>query len=423
MSRGHAAVALLIALILAGPARAEVVDVAGTPVASLAGRQADRLTLARWQNGAFHVVPSQWVAWSKGRPPYFTKDDDARRTVPANVIAKQDHLLLRRQDAGPPAPAPLPADVVATLTLGPPASPDGYLYLFDRAPPAFAPAVSLERHPLAIHSADYRLDFRDDNLFRWGNFTWAGYHPPPGHGPSLLDTLKLRLSAGIFTAGARLTLTNANLDPTIRQVIQGPLATLLYVTTRVKVAHLPVLTVHNYLILERDAMRVDSRLTIPGIARLVLRDPSARVTVDGNNLQGAHLQTSWTGDLQATVDGRLSDTEKEMLKKPVGRNDWLWFGTGRGFALMARLDFVRGFDTRLGFVYQDDPKLDDPPERFPGQEPNVGFRLSGIPFGHQFYFKSMLYFSDHSHGLSPQAWARRQFTPPAVTVEMAPSRR
>ncbi len=407
---------LFLFLLLAPTAWSAVLELHGPALGPLLGRDPAALELARYANGGFQSVPHQWIAWSDGRQPYFDKDKDAERQLPTNRIGAGDRLLLRDEDAGAPRPGALPDNVVATLTLGG-AGPKRTLYVLDRPPfQGFPPAVTLTRSPLAIYTAHYRLNLEDDNLFQWGDFLYDEYQPPADHGPSLLDSLKLRLSAGVFSAGARLTLTNENLDPIIREVIEGPLATLVYATTRVRVAGLPVLTVHNYFILMDNAVAVHSRLTIPGFAAAVLREPSARVTVDGNALEGARLRTSWTGDLEARVDGRLSDPERDMMEQPVGRENWLWFGTGRGFDLLARLHFADGFDTAARFIYQDDPALDDEPERFPGQRPNVGFRLQGLPFGDEFYFVAELYFSRDSHGLSAAGWARRQFAPPAITV-------
>src|SRR5699024_4071735 len=138
---------------------------------------------------------------------------------------------------------------------------------------------------------------------------------------------------------ARLTLTNENLDPKIRQVVDGPLATRVYVTTRVRVAGQPVLKQHNYFLIRDQAVAVHSRFTLPAFAAMVLREPGARVTVDGNELSGARLRTSWTGDLEARVDGTLDDDERAMISTPVPTDNWLWFGTGDGFELLARLNF------------------------------------------------------------------------------------
>lgn len=394
----------------------------GKSLAALAGQDPAALELARYVNGEFRSVAHQWIAWSDGRQPYFAQDHDAQRQAPEKRIAVNDRLLVREEDAGERIKGPLPANVIAELALG---QGDQRRYLYALSQPlfqGFPPAVTLQRSPLAIRTGHYQLALEDDNLFRWGDFLYQDYRPPPGHGPTLLDSLKLRLSAGVFSAGARITLTNENLDPIIRQVIEGPLATLVYATTRVRVAGLPVLTVHNYFLLMDNAVAVHSRLTLPRFAATVLREPSARVTVDGNALEGGRLRTSWTGALEAVVDGRLSAEERSMIERPIlARDNWLWFGTGRGFDLLARLNFADGFNTAARFIYQDDPNLDDKPERFPGQRPNVGFRLEGLPFGDEFYFVAELYFSENSDGLAPAAYARQRLAQPTVTVTPGPA--
>lgn len=361
---------------------------------ALVGRQPAALELARYADGEFQSVAHQWVLWSTGHQPYFASDDDAKRQAPASRLAANDRLLVRREDAGERLDGAGPPTLLAELPVGQ-GERRRYLYVLARPPfQGFAPAVTLQRAPLAVRTDHYRLTFNDNNLFLWRDFLYRDYRPPPGHGATLLDSLKLRLSAGIFSASARLTLTNENLDPIIREVIEGPLATLVYATTKVRVAGLALLTVHNYFIFMDNAIAVHSRLTLPGIAAAVLREPSAWVTVDGNALDGARLRTSWTGALEAVVDGRLSPEEKSMIGRPVTADNRLWFSTGRGFDLQARLRFVEGFDTAIRFIYQDDHKLADPPERFPGQRPNVGFRLDGIPFGDEFYFIAELRFSN-----------------------------
>ena len=82
---------------------------------------------------------------------------------------------------------------------------------------------------------------------------------------------------------------------------------------------------------------------------------------------------------------------------------WLWFDTGEGFAMLARLNFAAGFGTGARFLYQDDPTLDDGPERFPGQMPNVGFALDRIPFDESFYFMAELDFSEGGPGALAEA--------------------
>lgn len=106
--------------------------------------------------------------------------------------------------------------MIGELALGDGEQP-GYFYVLARPPfQGFTPPVTLERDddgdPLSLRTADYRLAFLDGNLFQWGDFSYRHYRAPDGQPQqTLLDSLKLRLSAGVFSEDARLTLTNENL--------------------------------------------------------------------------------------------------------------------------------------------------------------------------------------------------------------------
>lgn len=398
----HLIAAALALLLVPAAGAARVVALEGGALEGLAGRERAAVDVAVYRDGTFQAVPHQWLAWSNGQGPYFERDPDSERDSPVTRIAAADRLLVDVPEDGGDSPSDEPPGLLGTLIVG-----DGddarTLYLLARPASPHPAPKRLRQDPLRLRTDDFELRFRDDNLFQWGDFFHNGYTDADGTPRNLLDSLKLRLSAGVFSAGARLTLTNENLDPEIRQVIDGPLATLVYARTRVRVAGLPVLKVHNFLVIRDRGVAVHARFRLPGFAAAVLREPGARVTVDGHDLTGARLRTSWTGARQARVDGRLDADERAMVDSPVPTRNWLWFDTGKGFAMLARLNFAAGFGTGARFLYQDDPTLDDGPERFPGQMPNVGFALDRIPFGESFYFMAELDFSEGGPGALAEA--------------------
>ena len=105
-----------------------------------------------------------------------------------------------------------------------------------------------------------------------------------------------------------------NLDPKVKQIISGPLAAMVYATTSVKVARVPVLRIHNYFLVMPQQVDIHSRFTLPGIADTVLERPALDISLDGNDLYDSKLVTSWTGNHVAITDGVLSESEKAMLK-------------------------------------------------------------------------------------------------------------
>src|SRR5690606_22549732 len=209
----------------------------------------------------------------------------------------------------------------------------------------------------ALPISHYQLNMAPDNLLVWNDFFFRGYQSPDGRTQSILDTLKIRLSAGVLGDRSRITLDNSNLSPRIEEVIEGPLVTAVYATTSVRFARVPVLNIDNYFLIMPQQTDIHSRFTLPGIANTVLSSPSVSMSLDGNQLLGARLRTSWTGELEARVDGAISDTEQRMLDTPMSGRNWLWFSTGRQFDLLAELDFRDGFDTPVKLVYEDDRTL------------------------------------------------------------------
>ncbi len=93
-------------------------------------------------------------------------------------------------------------------------------------------------------------------LFNWSDFYFRGFEGENGERQSILDTLKLRLSAGLFGENNRITLNNNNLDPKVKQVINGPLAALVYASTSVTVAKVPVLRINNYFLVMPKQMEI-----------------------------------------------------------------------------------------------------------------------------------------------------------------------
>ena len=194
--------------------------------------------------------------------------------------------------------------------------------------------VQFDPESMTIKSTDFALSMTDQNLFKWSDFYFRGFEGENGERQSILDTLKLRLSAGVFGENNRITLNNNNLDPKVQQIISGPLAAMVYATTSVKVARVPVLRIHNYFLVMPQQVAIHSRFTLPGIADTVLARPALDISLDGNDLYDSKLVTSWTGNHVGITDGVLSDSAKAMLAMPLEGNTWIWFGTGRGIEML-----------------------------------------------------------------------------------------
>jgi hypothetical protein len=255
---------------------------------------------------------------------------------------------------------------------------------------------------------------KQDNMLIWNDFFYKSFQTSSGKPETLLDTLKIRMSAGLFSENARITLSNENLEPNIEEVIEGPLAWAVFASTTLHVARVPVMRMRNYFLLMPQQTDIHTRFTLPTVAKTILTPPTLSISMDGNQLYGSKLVTSWTGDKVGVTDGKLSDIEKTMVDTPLKGQNWLWFGTGRGFDLLAQLEFLEGFERPVRLLYEDDAVLSNPPERFPGQLPNVGFTIEQLPIGKEFYFRAGLYFSENSRGMGPGQYAASVTGQPSV---------
>ena len=410
----------LFLLLLAFPLalQAQVVTLTGNDFPQLLGKQNGLYSFFAMKEGRLAPVPHQWVEWSEQGYPFFEEDGSTGRIGDPRRIDAEDRLLLRFEDGGPSLSGQTTESVVAQLAVTHGEQTrlfylvkNAYLQNTDRY-------IQFDPSTMTIKSTDFALTMADNNLFKWNNFYFRGFEGENGQRQSILDTLKLRLSAGVFGENNRVTLNNNNLDPKVKQIINGPLAAMVYASTSVKVARVPVLKIHNYFLIMPQQVEIHSRFTLPGIADTVLERPALDISLDGNGLYDSKLVTSWTGNHVAITDGTLSESEKTMLTMPLAGDNWIWFGTGRGFDLLAQLAFVKGFNTPVRLLYQDDANLVNEPERFPGQLPNVGFSLTDIPFGQEFYFVTRLFYSKDSNGLPPGKYAQQTITATSASLQM-----
>lgn len=394
---------------------AQILQLKASELKPLLGQPTAVYSFFAVHEGNFAPVPHQWMEYSVEGFPYFHADKTTTQSGTRDIIDASDRLLLRKQDGGDKLTTRPVEQVVGELSVQ---RPDGerFFYVVRNAyRQATQKYVKFDLQKMVIKSTDYALYLDDNNMLIWNDFFYRGYKGSSGQRESILDTLKIRLSAGVFRENSRLTLSNDNLEPSIDEIIEGPLAWQVYATTTLSVAKIPVLKIRNYFLLMPQETAIYARFTLPTIAKTVLQSPSVSISLDGNQLYGGKLITSWTGDSVAITDGKMSDSEKKMVGNPMSGKNWIWFGTGRGFDILAQLDFREGFETPARLLYQDDATLANPPERFPGQLPNVGFTMEEIPIGKEFNFLTRLIFSDNSDNLPPGKYAENTLSDSKVS--------
>lgn len=405
---------VLFSVTAAAPLCAQVLQIPADTFPELLGEPVQPYSFFSVRDGRLEPVPHQWMAFTAEGYPAFRADDTNSIRDDAQRIEAHDRLLLRREDGGPPLQGGGMKQVVGEIIVEYPGETLFFYVVKNAYRQATQRYVKFDPERMVIKTTDYSLSMRPGNILAWEDFHYRGYKAPSGNRESILDTLKIRMSAGLFTENNRLVLDNSNLSPRIEERVEGPLAWALYVTTRVKVAGVPVLKIQNYFLIMPRQNDIHSRFTLPGIAQRVMQNPGVSLSLDGNHLLGGELMTSWTGDSTALVDGRISTDEEQMRGKKLGDDNWIWFSSNRGFDLLAQLTFAEGFSVPANLLYEDSLRQVNEPERFPGQLPNVGFYMEDLPFGKEFYFLTRLYFSKDSDGLPAPEYARKVLAEPDI---------
>ncbi|MDF1630371.1 MAG: hypothetical protein P1U78_11290 [Alcanivoracaceae bacterium] len=390
---------------LPGTAIAHVFQIPAGELSGLVNQAPEPYSFFSMRNGRLEPVPHQWLAFSDDGFPWFAKDSATKRTGKAGVINATDRLLLRRSDGGERLSGTPSEHVVGEVQVAIGGATLYYYAVRNAYRQATQRYIRFDRQRMQVRSTDYSLEMDQDNMLIWKDFFYRGFETASGKPETLLDTLKIRMSAGLFSENARITLTNENLEPQIEEIVEGPLAWAIFASTTLTVARVPVMRMRNYFLLMPQQTDIHTRFTLPTVAKTVLTPPTLSMSLDGNQLYDSKLVTSWTGDKVAITDGKLSTTEQQMKDTPLKGDNWLWFGTGRGFDLLAELQFLEGFERPVRLLYEDDASLTNLPERFPGQLPNVGFIIEKLPIGKEFYFRAGLYFSENSQNLGPGQYA------------------
>jgi len=115
------------------------------------------------------------------------------------------------------------------------------------------------------------------------------------------------------------------------------------------------------------------------------------------------------------VDGKMSNKETALLEEIIDEEkSWVWLSTDAGFDIYTELHIPSNFEAPISLHYVDNLNLEEKPERFTGQGPNIGYKIHQIPIDDIFQFRFDAYFTDTIGILSPQEFASRIKDIPAV---------
>lgn len=400
---------------------ARLVTINGDQFSNLIGTELKRYALLSVRDGRMRAVPLQFVERSPEGFPFFASDDSTRGGGNPALLDATDQLVFQLEDAGPRFQGRSVQKLYAEIEIGTSEGPR-YAYL---AEPGF-----LQNNRLLTKYDDqagvvgtdwYELNVDPKNLNIWRDFFFRTYTATDGKKKrTLLDTMKVKLSSGVFTKNNRITLTNDNLDTRIIEIRRGQVQTEVFAKANVEIARVPVLVVTMYYVIQPRQTEIYARFKIPSVAKAVAEKPAVSMAIDGNRLEGGKLWTSWGPDEPVITDGRLDAAENALMARTVPNDrNWLLYDTTQGFMILAGMEFKQGFNVPMSLVYKDSRRDEDMPERYLGQWPNVGFSLDDVPIGQEFFLKATLAFNDSPGKMSPREYADGFLTPLVIKVRTA----
>lgn len=355
----------------------KVITVEGEDMPMALGQPLDNLSLASIQDNIMEPIPFQIDQYNIGGAVYF-EGWEVPMAGDAQLLDATDKLLFLFKDAGARRQAndPYDGEVVAEIKLRDATGIERFVYLVRGSRLRSEEQYVRYSAEMGLVETDfYSLRYNKENHLKWDDFQFTNY---VGERP--LDSMKLRLNAGLVSSLAPTELNNDDLValPTGEKI--GPIRTTTQLDFTMYLLKLPILQlslqIHHY----PKGILYDVRGIIPAVRRKLLDDPSLTMSLDANRLLGATMRMANGPRQPGIVDGKIDAIEEQMrTTRFTSGNDWYWVSTKRNLDIVAFLDYLGDFKEPISPLLEDDLNKEDPPEVFPGQLPNVGYRIDSFP--------------------------------------------
>ena len=116
----------------------------------------------------------------------------------------------------------------------------------------------------------------------------------------------------------------------------------------------------------------------------------------------------------------MGEQEQALIDKGINANqNWLFTGTNRDLDLISYFDYIGKTEEALSLVLVDDQHVEDKPERFAGQLPQLGYRIENMPTTGLFGLAVSLYMDEKFEG-NPAQFSRLLRALPDIEVRGIP---
>lgn len=414
---------LLCLVALSKSVSANVVDITGGVLKELSGLKSDAIILARYEKNRFIQVPFQVDDYNVDGRLFFDEGGVAMAGQ-RGIIDQTDHLLFLSTDAGSERFVKSEEEVTPLYEVKLKWAQQTYfIYVLpvDTTLPlsrmeSDKKYVSYDKESGLIETDYYSLESNPHNFLDWADFQYFNYTGPKTQ--SLIDTFKLRVSGSVLGDLASLTLSNKNLKAIQIGLINGPIRASALFKTRVQVAKIPVMSLQLQASYYPKKIEAQAGAKPPSIIAPFFEHASLRATLDGNDLRGAKIYTALGKEFSADVDGKLTRNEMILNEQriDVEHQNWLLLDHPEHFGFLLQIHVDEKYNTPVSLVYEDDPLMNDKPERYRGQLPNIGYFVERIPKNRMYVLSLSLYLNDGLKGQDVNEFVDAQLQKPELDI-------
>jgi hypothetical protein len=391
----------------------KVISIEGDDIPWIIGVSLDELSLAAMVDGIMEPIPFQVDQYNTGGGVYF-EGWHIPMAGSADLMDVTDKILFLFKDAGTRRDVRVPydGDMVAEIVTRDRDGVERFVYLVRHSRLRSDEQYVRYSAELGLVETDfYSLRYNKKNHLKWDDFSYVNY---VGERP--LDSMKLRLHTGIITSATDTSLNNNQMIALPTGEIIGPIRTTTQLDFNLYLFGVSILQlsmqIHHY----PKSILYDVRGIIPELRRKLLVDPVLTMSLDANRLLGASIRSASGPSEEGVVDGKIGEVEQAMLDASMSpEKNWIWVSSKRNLDILAFVDYLGDFQEPMSLLYEDNLDRDDPPEVFPGQLPNMGYRIESFPMEGFIGFVVSLFVSDEFEG-EPHDFAPYARTLPELEI-------
>lgn len=280
-----------------------------------------------------------------------------------------------------------------------------------------------------IETSQYSLQTDPENFLLWSQLRYHDMQTDEDN--NILDSLKIRMSAGILAKYPRLTLTNKNFFMNVLDVKDGPVRSIILLSGKVKVAGFTVLYVNFHVAVLPSELELEVRVRVPSIFKHVIHSPNTSLSLECRNIKGGIFRTSLGPVQPAIIDGHISPLEQSLIQKGIDNDHtWIWVSTRKNLDVFATMFISKNFTAPISLYYRDEKPNESNANLGPNDNlgsnnnlgpndntgPNIGYRIHDIPVDVSFKFQFNIIMSGDIGELEPQQFSQNYKTQPNIAV-------